>query len=528
MTSRKSHVVRVFENDDDTSETYVDVEVLDAISFITENGKEMVLSFKKASPFIKDNTGGGHGKSPGSPTRASHMERIKTGDGSTYMDVEVLDCVAFSDQNGEEWILNLPSSKSSKFNKTEGGSGSASTRTHNEKVKLKDSTADFTTVERTDMVAFRTINGKELIVKMASNDDGGTRAETTVSPAGYDPSKDSPKPPKNTDPNIYVSIPSGSTPITGATKVSQGMLWWIRKISAGGGIAYFTFVWGATKEKVQPVVPTVTLKNLPWDGEFDVRGDIKSPTSSPVTIVNPISGEMRADLNQWTPAPEYTTQGDSNIDGSILYFVSNGPAITKENAYIPYPGTDQCGTPVTVAGAWGGTFFRCNTQVQNEAASHGFNQIGILTQGQWSNLADAEYTAAALNSLKFFEHSTVSVYAVAIGDPTSLHKKSGASVFAINIGKAAALRQDPDSDVFTFDVEVSASPDGQFVLSGAAYKTLKDFPISAKNVPLFEDFPQAIGGGAPTTGPTTIHVTVNVKDFTVEMEVNGGGAPAEG
>lgn len=236
--SRRTHIVRIPADKNAPDDNYVDVEVLDAIAFKGPKGEDMVLNFKKENivPYIVDNTGGGNGKENSKATRRSHMERIK-GDGGATLDVEVLDIVSFRTTNGDEYIMNLPSAKASAFstNGTSDG-GNNTRRTHNEKI-YKDGKKDpvnFMTVTRTDAVAFRTIMGKELIIKMPSSDDGGTRADTYTTPQGYDPTKDEPKPPINKDPNVYVSFPKkDSNPFTGDAKISQGPFWWIRKVKGG-------------------------------------------------------------------------------------------------------------------------------------------------------------------------------------------------------------------------------------------------------------------------------------------------------
>lgn len=256
--TRRTHIVRISDakKGEPPSDTYVDVEVLDAVSFIGPNGKQMVLNFdpKKIAPYIVDDTGGGNGKTPGRATRRSHMERITDKASGAFFDVEVLDCCAFSDENGKEWILNLPGKKADGYNTTD-GDGGQTRRTHSEKVSpdFAKKPSQYLTVERTDMVAFRTINGEELVVRMASNDDPNSskpRADTYIrTPKDYNPQDpdDTVKPPPNSDENVYVSFPTGGSPFTMDEKISQGMLWWIRKVAGG---------------EVLVIMATVTEKNM--------------------------------------------------------------------------------------------------------------------------------------------------------------------------------------------------------------------------------------------------------------------------
>lgn len=201
--SRKTHVVRVRSGDPD-NETYVDIEVLDAISFKTTNGKEMILSLpaKQAVPYIVDDTGAGNEKKPGRATRRSHMEHVTGNEKTGFFDAEVIDMISFNDQNGEEWILDMSEPQG---------------RTHSEEVNNKEDPTEGLIIERSDMMAFRTTNGKEMIINMASCDDGSTaRADTDMTPPDYDPNGGS-APPDNDDPHFYVTFmkkTSTSPPIT--------------------------------------------------------------------------------------------------------------------------------------------------------------------------------------------------------------------------------------------------------------------------------------------------------------------------
>lgn len=267
--TRRSHIVRISDapKGDPPSDTYVDMEILDSIAFRIEGNREVILDFKggKIKPYIVDDTGDGNGKTPDDGTRRSHMKRITDKKSGNFFDVEVLDCIAFRDQNGEEWILNLPSTNASPFNISTGAKGDTR-RTHNEKIAQdrtqKDPKDNYLTIERTDKVAFRTISGKEMIIDMASNDDPfspNPRATTITTPANYNPNSDEVIPPPNTDDNVYAFFPKGGNPFTADEKISQGMLWWIRKANAGTAYVLITVIAENTVHGTTTLPPFPTL-----------------------------------------------------------------------------------------------------------------------------------------------------------------------------------------------------------------------------------------------------------------------------
>lgn len=286
--TRRTHVVRISDAKpgDPPSDAYIDVEVLDAISFTGRGGKEMVLNMpqKNVKACIKDSTGGEHGKEPGKPTRLSHMKRIIGDDPSQMLDIEVIDILSFRDVQGTEWILNMNSTNGqpSVFNSTEGtGSSKSTRRTHNEKVRIdpKDtkSASGFLTIERCDSIAFRTIRGEEMVIDCPSSDDpetGKRRASTFItSPRDYDPSNpDGPVPPPNSDENVYLAFVKGAGGfVTGPTKISQGPFWWIRKISAGDILVVQIDISKKnfdTGNKDATGKPAVILSGIKLDGNF--------------------------------------------------------------------------------------------------------------------------------------------------------------------------------------------------------------------------------------------------------------------
>lgn len=260
--TRRTHIVRISDAapGDPPSDTYIDVEVLDAIAFRDINGEEMVLNMpkKNISACVKDYTGGDHGKQPPNPTRLSHMIRIVGDDPEQRLDIEVIDILSFRGANGEEWILDMNSTNGqpSVFNKSDNTGDSRSTRrTHNEKLSrdMKEpNPTEFVTVERCDSIAFRSILGREMIIKCPSSDDprgSSPRADTVVtSPRNYNPNDpDGPVPPVNKDENVYIAFvknPEGGFLdfMTGKKKISQGPFWWIRKVSAGTAYILVTII----------------------------------------------------------------------------------------------------------------------------------------------------------------------------------------------------------------------------------------------------------------------------------------------
>lgn len=245
--TRKTRIVRVSDAKpgDPPSDKFVDIEILEALAFRKANGQEVILDFKKGNvaPVRIDNTGDGNARTAAKGTRRTHMQRIvNPADPTQYFDAEVLDNISFRDIQGNEWILSTPSKNSKPFDVTDGtGDKNSTRRTHNEK-KSADLTdkkpSQYLTVERTDMVSFRTTRGEEVILKMPSNDDPtntNPRANTKTTPDGYVPGSDSviPPPPGTDDPHIYAFFPPGADGIfTGDAKISQGMLWWIRNVSS--------------------------------------------------------------------------------------------------------------------------------------------------------------------------------------------------------------------------------------------------------------------------------------------------------
>lgn len=243
MASRRTHIVRVhappISPPDGSTPPYVDIEVLDAISFKTTNGGIMVLNMptKGITPYIKDNTGGGNGKSPALPTRASHMTRIEgtipgsaPGTGDFKFDVECIDAIGCKGPDGKVWILNMPETDSTAYCTTDGTGDASSTRQTHLEVLYADGgiagSGSSITIERVDYLGFKSRNGETMIIANPSSDDGSGsgRANTYMTPPDYDPTNPSSVPPNiedNGDPNLYFKfvpqkIPSQSITIVTA------------------------------------------------------------------------------------------------------------------------------------------------------------------------------------------------------------------------------------------------------------------------------------------------------------------------
>lgn len=359
--SRRTHIVRIGKAPD----PYLDIEVLDAISFRTEQGKAMVLNFSadKVKPYIVDDTGGGNAKNTLNATRRSHMKRITSPtDASQFFDIEVIDAISFRDENNKEWILDLKVVRP--YNTTDGVTGSSmgggsnyTRRVHTEKIysDQNDETSDHMTVIRCDDMAFRTVRGEELIVKMPSRDDGSTdmdglgRASTYTTPEDYEPGSTAVVPPANHDPNRYASFPKGSKgALTGKEEVAMGPLWWPRATNTKAG------PWWVWTPRFQPVQ---------WSLQFHV-GSIGDPYTAihgfgfgeglpfltnyypPPAVVTwhrlPEIGHAWVDpypdpfAGQFLPVEGYLSIDDAADAGDIVKFNFKEPPTTRELYAGPY------------------------------------------------------------------------------------------------------------------------------------------------------------------------------------------------
>jgi hypothetical protein len=304
--TRRTHVVRITDpgftpnpNDPKSQGNYVDVEVLDAIAFRVEQNKEVILSMDatKAVPYIVDETGGNHGKTPDSgATQRTHMKRVTSTDGKSALDIEVVDCWSATDQNGESWILDMQpgSSGGTAFNISDfTGDVTSTRREHNEIISVPfgktkaDAKGSYVTSVRTDNLAFRKANGSEVILSCPSSDDPNavnvdfSRASTYLSPQGYDPKDTSsaavvpPSLSASGDNHNYVCFVKGSDGksmgiLTKDEKIDMGPFWWIRKINTGGG--YLVLI-GYAQQFYSPTGKNI---GMPMDQSPAELGDLSS------------------------------------------------------------------------------------------------------------------------------------------------------------------------------------------------------------------------------------------------------------
>lgn len=324
--TRRTHIVRISDAGKDKKPeegNYIDVEVLDAIAFRIEGGKEVILKPMGGKAFIDDQTDGNNGKKPGNASRRSHIKRLK-GDDGAELDVETLECAAFSDQNGGEWVLDM-GKPGGVFDPDDGGSdGQATRRGHTEKITApfgqgKKATS-FVKMQRHDMLAFRREGGKEVILKAPSSDDPTKpdipRAKTFLaSPDSYDPADPDQRVPENKDENVYfafvkdksASEPTSKNFLLGDTKIITGPLWWIRKINVIGG--FLEINWMITGPGTNPpngALPT-TIEGFasPSDKPISlVRAGnnfpaVKDPPPTP-RVEQKVTDEMLAFYAYWT------------------------------------------------------------------------------------------------------------------------------------------------------------------------------------------------------------------------------------
>lgn len=287
VASRKTHMVRIqapkeTKRDGDPGPMYVDIEVLDCIAYTTKNGEVHVwdCQSKNADPFIEDKTGDDPVWSTGSEssTRGSHAKEFTTKDADGHpvykFGFEVMDRMAFRDDQNKAWILNYPKDAADPFNTTTHTGSAMSTRqTHLEQInatytdggtggvkgkrvgafgknndnKKNDGTQKGCIVqERVDIVAFLGEYEKRLVIKMESHDDQDpdqadpkkARAETITDPPDYDPNnKDGPKPPlleDTQDKNKYFKlnvVHNKGGPVFG---LSASGFEWSAEVTAGG------------------------------------------------------------------------------------------------------------------------------------------------------------------------------------------------------------------------------------------------------------------------------------------------------
>lgn len=295
VASRKTHMVRIVAPKavpvppGNKGPMYVDIEVLDCIAYKTTNGHVHVWDCQthNVDPFIEDKTSDPPNWATGGETssRGSHAKAFnQPSDGTqkqpvSIFDYEVLDRIAFRDDESKIWILDHPQESSKAFNVTTGkGSKTSTRRTHLEQInatytsggtggvlgnrigafgkdpntgKKNDGTIGGCLVqERVDIVAFQGLNEKRLIINLESHDDQDpdsadpkkTRATTITDPPDYDPNNaKGPKPPVlevTQDLNKYIkliAINNKGGPIFGGGFSGYQ---WSAEVTAGGAINF--------------------------------------------------------------------------------------------------------------------------------------------------------------------------------------------------------------------------------------------------------------------------------------------------
>ena len=360
--TRRTHIVRITDPDTPPDPAnpsgqgnYIDVEVLDAIAFRTTGNKEVILSLdaKKSTPYIVDKTGGGHDKSPSKATQRTHMKRVQSSDGTSAIDVEIVDCWAATDQNGGSWVLDMqPGSGGggTAYNISDGSGDAKSTRRqHNEIISVPfgktkaDAKSSYVTSVRTDNIAFRKANGHEVILSCPSCDDTNAqgvdfkRADTYTTPQGYDPndtSANAVKPPSlgdSGDQHNYVNFVKGDdgkslSILTQDEKIDMGPFWWIRNINQGGtwfGFIVTSFA-GGSSGAARPIANAV-FNDGPFKGvQFDllnVTDGINIPDGA--EWINLSSGSAPLTTTQLKQTMLTTPDGKTKVTGFGLFAFSD-------------------------------------------------------------------------------------------------------------------------------------------------------------------------------------------------------------
>ena len=294
MATRSTHTVRCRSKENPT--IFVDMVVLDAITFIRPDGVEILIAASPSiqgvakNPCIIDNTGDGNAVGDQhNCSRISHMEQfISQVDPSQIIDLEILDGFALQpplvgdpfgiedrvndEQNlggyfdsGEFWGARralITQSTKAKYNTIdttglnlgELAGVVASRGAHINLVTDKGNTDDktdqaaevppvsqpFVATVKTDSINFGAPDGNNvcLLVPPSKVTDIDTTKYVTDPYTGEENA-----PPDNTDPNIYAFFPPdsaganlGATPVSQQTNIaappSLGVFWWIKKISS--------------------------------------------------------------------------------------------------------------------------------------------------------------------------------------------------------------------------------------------------------------------------------------------------------
>lgn len=568
MSTRKTHIVRIYDDSSGTKDlnTYVDVEVLDAVTFRHTNNREQIIKVpaKKATPLIIDDLNLGVGKDPGrGATRKSHMKKITSSDKKSFFAVEVLDAVTFRGRDGKEWILKMPSESASPYNVTDGGAGSSATRrTHSEKLYFdpknkgkKD--ADYITVERCDAVAFRHINDRELILKMPSyDDDSGDRAATITTPENYDPTDDDMKVPENEDPHVYVKFMKDSESlVTKDAKIACGPLWWIRKVHQGSEWLVIevkitrkntnqSFDLEVTSESPSLKVGTYEINSDPKKMPFSdsdaagakpddldlkkdklLRGNVNPDNSAQgsasdtdwtsLVFLNVSLLKEKSETKVVTVDLKFTGfKGDKPTDATVGYYswaISGGDQFTPipihpppdaDNAFSPYPFGDVMAD--TYISLWNNWGVIWSDLVRK------WRDAGITIPPEpdagaygWSTRSKAQAFVDAINALDVYDYE----HALAIIASLPFHIQPPApptlfEVLVIDFGAPPAAKK-PE-----LDAEIRA----------LHYKSRTNYPYDSKNV---QGWPDPKLSDDLKTKTVSQHVPSEDRTITVRLDKNG-------
>jgi hypothetical protein len=318
-------------------ELFIDVRVIDAISFTKSNGDEQVLlsPAKNASPTIVDQTAGNNGVTGANPTRVSHMTLVQgQNDGPNGQDnsgnsfyIEVLDGVSFYERNGDEYVLLMPTSVETAIvanpnnltyvapndNVVTGGGGSrggiltrvddGSSNSPSTQYQIginPNATENYLTVYQPVAFSFYARNGdaENYVLDLAATIANGGVIDSTVweydasgnqiPPGNRFDQQGNPVPVPPGDPDIYVAFNSDSGGIiTGNVMVNQGLLWQIVKISIPGVFVGVAFDPSSGTQFVLYSKGGVNWENLGNFGLGTING-LSSPINTDPN--NPLSG----------------------------------------------------------------------------------------------------------------------------------------------------------------------------------------------------------------------------------------------
>lgn len=209
---------------------FFDAEVLDALSFRGENGKEITLSFPKNQSTINiiDNTGNNLAQTQANATRSGHIVELDYNE------------TLYADTINATNVFNGTISTNSDDGGTTG-----------------NPTGQCLIVQKTDAIAFIGPNGDETLLYIPWKD--AVEIDTTQ----YDGNGN---PPENTDPNPYIVWPSTTvTDSFGNTLTTQGA--W----TGNGNCSTFSFTGPSPSPQFCPIInqgPLWYIKSLGYSVDF--------------------------------------------------------------------------------------------------------------------------------------------------------------------------------------------------------------------------------------------------------------------